>query len=185
MRRIIACALVGLVLAGCVTVRDRNFTYRDPVQIDTTKLRLDGYYMSPYVLPYLGDLSARLLMLWEDGTAVDLQSRKRGKDLVGFEQNVGKIDRSRDNMSEWGAFRIEGDTISMQIVQRFTSGSPWKVYDTIEYRGVIKNDTTFVIKEAFTPGEGWRDMNDRTYHFRPLDNKPDSDNWLKEDERFQ
>ena len=77
-------------------------------------------------------------------------SGKTGKDLVG-----------------WGRYSINQDTIKIVYFDFSGGGDP--VYRTlVEKTGIIKNDSTFIIKEGLVKGEI------EEYRFREYSPKPDS-----------
>jgi hypothetical protein len=163
-------------------------------------LRLDGYYYE------VGD-SSRItrgteiypMLLWRDGTAAYftqgygkvLENKKYGPIVQGslsearvvFEEKMDSlVTGEKNDPAQWGKFRVNGDSISIQIMV-WDGSSLQDVYRAIELNGRILNDTTFVITEgeSFTGAYKGRNKMNRKYYFYPLDEgeKPPSDNWTQ------
>jgi len=171
---------LAVLLQGCfTTVHDRQFMYREPVDIDSTAIRTDGYYYR-VAGREAGeqDISILPLILWGDGTAalgfVTMPKLK-------FERTIDTYLREKVS---WGAFRVEGDSIRFQFLMGAIGGVQVNTYRVVEYEGRVLGDTSIVIsvvRATSGPQEGERAIN-RTYHFEPLPPgaKPDSSNWLHE-----
>ena len=172
--------LAALILSGCFTiVRDRAYTFREPVQVDTAALRIDGYY---YLTTGGGDsergISLRPLVLWSDGTsAMGFVSRKKSK----LEQTLETY--LEENVS-WGAYRVHGDTIRMQYLAVAIGGIDLNTFRVLRYEGRIRGDTLITLHSVEVtsgPNEGTAPIRE-VYNFEPLPPgaKPDSSNWLHE-----
>jgi len=168
--------LVAVILNGCFTiVRDRAFTYRNPVQVDTSVIRTDGYYFLTTDTTDRGDAYGRPLILWQDGTLAE-----------GF-VNLGKttFERTLETYLQenvfWGAYRARGDTIRKQYLAQ---APDMNIFRVVRYEGRIRGDTAISVRSVEVtswPGKGTWSVH-RIYHFTPLPPgaKPDSSNWLHE-----
>ena len=72
--RALGLLLLALCVAGCTTIyRDEAFTFREATTIDTSVLRLDGYYYKVIEDEEIASLARgteiKGLLLWRDGTA--------------------------------------------------------------------------------------------------------------------
>jgi len=175
-------------------IRDKHYKYREAVQIDTTRLRLDGYYASkrPAMTGTVGSYISPLV-LWADGTiaqsnltyAKDHGVKDATRYFGTFEEAKSRYEtllaERGIGFADWGGYRIEGDSLYIQVM----SESRNFTVHTAEYRGEIVNKTTFVLhrfKVRSKKGyDDWRYI-DRRFHFVPLPAgvKPDSMNWTHE-----
>jgi len=172
--------LVALVLNGCFTiVRDGAYTFREPVQVDTAALRIDGYY---YLTTGVGGsergITVLPLVLWSDGTAAKgFVSRKKSKLERTLETYL------EENVS-WGAYRVHGDTIRIQYLARAIGGIDINTFRVVRTEGRIHGDTLITLHSVEVtsgPKEGTAPIRE-VYNFEPLPAgaKPDSSNWLHE-----
>jgi len=171
---------LAVLLQGCFTiVHDRQFTYRDPVDIDSTTIRTDGYYyLTTGSATDTTDATIRPLILWSDGTAArGFMSMPRTE----FERTIDTYLRERVS---WGAFRVEGDSIRFQFLGPAVGGVQVNIYRVVEYDGEMLSDTAFVIHsvEVTTGPLAGENSITQVFHFEPLppEAKPDSSNWLHE-----
>lgn len=202
MRRCLRLSFLMILVftVGCVIVREEGFTYREPVKMEDSPIRLDGYYYE------VGD-SSRItrgtaiypLLLWEDGTAAyftrgyakTIKDNAPGPILQGslaearavFEEKMDRLfTGKKSDPAQWGRFRIQGDSISLQVMV-WDGSSLHDVYRTLEMSGKILNDTTFVLRtgRTFTGAYSGAGSINRRYHFCPLEEKgkPPSDNWTQ------
>lgn len=206
-----------LLLSGCVWrlgVNGKHYTHQSkPGVIDTSVLRLDGYYT--HLDTTWSEWRALPLILWKDGTAAHSGISGERRVVYGvpnatpFETpfELHKIDhfehRLLDKTGErdspinllWGGFRVFDDSISIQtmrwhadvniVFQRFMN-DPWT------YVGHIPNDTTILITELIRPnyfaGRSREEIEPpKKYRFQPLPPgvKPSSDNWTQFHENLQ
>lgn len=205
--RALGLLLLALCVAGCTTIyRDEAFTFREATTIDTSVLRLDGYYYKVIEDEEIASLARgteiKGLLLWRDGTAaIGLYGSKylRGDpgDSVywgNLKQAQASLESNLDGFPDghlslmWGAFRIEGDAITMQFLSFGTFTIPflvpfWPYYGVSFRYGTIPNDTTIHIKRVERRKLFEKDY-DRPvgmqYHFKslPPGAKPDSSNWI-------
>ena len=167
--------LAALILSGCFTiVRDRAYTYRDSVRIDTSLIRTDGYYfLTTDSTQGEADPYGRPLIFWQDGTLAEgfvtlnkTQIEQRVKTYI--QENVF-----------WGGYRVHRDTIRMQYLMQALDMNLFRV---VRYEGHIRGDTAISVHSVEVtsgPKEGTSSVQ-RIYHFTPLPPgaKPDSSNWL-------
>lgn len=142
------------------------------------QLRIDGYYY--------GDVDrnsskpfANIYYLYRNGIfftseAADLTQAEAGTIDVDVENTFGKQIKAA-----WGVFQVNGNTIEIEHWRSRSDGCETTIYE----RGGILNDTTFVImvREHRTSGKvKLTETPNSTFHFRPLDAKPDSiNNFIK------
>lgn len=194
--------LLAAISVGCVIVRSEGFTFRDADPIENSPLRLDGYY-------YRISDSSRItrgvsiypLLLWKDGTAVysNLAQAKHLQDEYKpgepfkygtLTQAKAVLERKMDSLLtrsmgyffHWGRFKTSKDSIFIQVMW-FDGNALEKKYRTLEFRGVVPNDTTLILKErTYFNGrhEGSHSI-DMKYHFGEFDEaeKPPSANWTQ------
>ncbi|WP_179862078.1 hypothetical protein [Longibacter salinarum] len=193
--------MLSLLASGCLWrlgVNGKYFTQPGgATTIETTALRLDGYYWRPVDYPD-SSRSAVPLLLWEDGTAA-LSYARYGRShwfRLPHSQIVnalrGKTGERRSPINlQWGGFRVFGDSISIQVMERLGYKGIWDAY---EYNGRIRDDTTFAITERIRPRQPLADGQVTelvdppwVFHFQPLapGEKPMSDNWTQTHEDLQ
>jgi hypothetical protein len=194
-----------MILTGfftsCILVRDGNFTHQDNVSIDTSKIRLDGYYY--HTLPPANKTKGTRispLVLWKDGTAAQvyfvqgkrLDSEKPHTTVYGtleeatakFEDNIDSLlTGSREDPAWWGGFRLRNDTLRFQVMSYGFSRIPlFFEYSPSKFSARVINDTTFVVFR--TNPLSYQDPREvhKVYHFSPLPDsaKPDSKNWTND-----
>lgn len=179
--------VLGVLLACGVS--GRGYTYRGTAEIDTTRIQLDGYYyaleefVGHYPEPNTRYLSLRYLMLWRDGTAVSNWPRSfmeggwaaTGPDLMTHvDSMVAAIQTDGSWGTNWGAFRFHGDTVSTQVLVPTSEGLSRSVAN---YNYTILSDTLLAAHADAPAATGPNRM--RLFRFRPLADKPSSDNWTK------
>ena len=201
MRRALFILMVSILLSGClwrVGVNGKHFTQPGgATTVDTTALRLDGYYWRPVDYPD-SSRSAVPLLLWEDGTAA-LSYARSGRshpfrlphtEIVNALSGKTGERRSPINL-QWGGFRVFGDSISIQV---FELNGPVRSWDPFDYSGPILNDTTFVIDRVTRPRQPFAFSRKQeaidppwVFRFQPLapGEKPTSDNWTQTHDDLQ
>lgn len=162
--------------AGCY-----NF-YKHP-EVRTTpnksnKLRLDGYY---YTLEEKSEaLYSTILILYSNGCIYGFMGERINSHNFNFINSDNFIDtlskfKLNSTKDNWAGYSITDSLITIKRV--------WgRIGETLyTYKGVILNDTTFIIKKIITEGSiqysenGIDDVNE-IYHFRSYSPKPDSTN---------
>ena len=133
-------------------------------------LRLNGYY-------YNNDESyTDIIYLYRDGTLANCAINKQG--------NVDKIDETLidfQNDSQfkyrinWGCFSIGADNIQYEY-----KGTTGCFYFISQFRGIIQNETTFIISEykEKNTDKKFKEIF-KTYLFREFSHKPDSSLYKK------
>lgn len=198
--------ILFVLVASASCVIDRHFRYRKPVKVDAG-LKMSGYYytIDKSRTPISGGNTINSIVLWRDGTVAffsyigEVAERKTERVGYGdleaaheqFQSYLSRLDEKKEYREKggegpsWGGFRVEGDSISIQVMKRVGFGGPAK-YGVVEYRGKMLNDTTFVLTDLINPRRGIEGKVGRkygtgaTYHFYRWDEKPDSTNWLHE-----
>jgi len=193
--------VLSLLVSGCLWrygVNGKYFTQPGgATTVDTTALRLDGYYWRPVDYPD-SSRSAVPLLLWEDGTAALFHARSGRSHPFRLPHTEivnalsGKTGERRSPINlQWGGFRVFGDSISIQMMERLGYKGIWDAY---EYNGTIRNDTTFVITERIRPrqplanGQVTEPLDPSwVFRFQPLapGEKPTSDNWTQTHDDLQ
>jgi len=164
--------------------------------VDTTALRLDGYYWYYRPAPSGDTLGISTLILWSDGTAArsdlvgGLEIQAEHEDVIGMLKNKTGERYSPIGL-RWGGFRVFGDSISIQI---FELNGPVRSWDPFDYAGPIVNDTTFVIDRVTRPRQPFAFSRKQeaidppwVFRFQPLapSEKPTSDNWTQTHDDLQ
>ncbi len=143
------------------------------------KLRLDGYYYYVnYNENYDKDYASGTYFFYNNGIIVTLG----GFDILDkWEKHEERIltneliDAVQKIKYAWGLFNIDNNIIKFERWYP-SSGGPLKAYVR---KGIILNDTTFVIKESYRMVNGKKrdlDKENETYHFKQFSPKPDSTN---------
>ena len=202
---------VGLVAAGCTGVDGRHYTFRTPAEIDTTRLRLDGYYVTARPWRYSqwsadeqrvvheSGMYLQPLVLWRDGTAalshlswsLTDEEIAAGRDpLLMADSVVVAISPEREpyGPTAWGAFRLDGDSLQLQVLVSPVGLSPMATW---AFSGRVLSDTSFVLNDLYVGGRrdtrwgtGTRD-NPSVFVFRPFAPLPPRDNWTDTHPKLQ
>lgn len=191
-------------------MRSDGFTYQNKGPNKAENLRLDGYYYNVVSDTSITFKGAKIspLILWRNGSAVsfigsfgnlirndppivkygDLEEARRIFESK-LEKGLSRTKGRGRGRSRWGKFRIIHDSISIKIMNVYPYWGYIFQYIPVSYRGVISNDTTFILTERTVhrgPYEGVYGL-DQTYHFCPLGKveKPSSKNWTQTHSELQ
>lgn len=166
------CICLSFLSTSCQRLglcKDKEFSF-DRIDNTTGKLRLDGYYYSQYFSDSTQDLSL-VCFLYENGI---YEGNSSGPNEEVREGDV-EIDDSfgRNNAkTSWGIYKIEGDEIEIQ----FWLPTQLSCHAIQVEKGVIENDTTFIITSTYTTkDDDVREVNS-VFRFVPYSPKPDSTN---------
>ena len=200
MRRALFILMVSILLPGClwrVGVNGKHFTQPGgATTVDTTALRLDGYYWYYRHWPSGGRQGTGPMILWRDGTAA-LSDLVFGLNIQAEREDVIEMlkkktgERYSPIRLQWGGFRVRGDSISIQILEL---NGPVRSWDPFDYSGPILNDTTFVIDRVTRPRQPFAFSRKQeaidppwVFRFQPLapGEKPTSDNWTQTHDALQ
>lgn len=167
-----------LVLTGCAGCGDD-----DPLSISKTgytgnQLKIDGYYYGGY--PANENLKQDAVIdtwfLYRNGVALDGNTIEYQE--LAAQENDWKTSEWHSNIKDlkyhWGVFTIEGNTI--QIEKWYPSEKPYSSYVN---KGLILNDTTFLITEQYRMVDGSQTdkvIRNETFYFKQFSPKPDSTN---------
>jgi hypothetical protein len=185
-----------LVIQGCIPVTDyRHFTtFRTSPGIKSSKLRTDGVYYGEEIN---SAFRYHLFVLYQDGTYLNLVStntdnigKKIEEKFAQFRE--GSFAKNIPPIYFWGRFAIHNDTI---VIQDFKKAWESLYRDRIRERaGIIKNDSTIVIKsyryyikkrmDSFEKPERIENLN-LVYKFYKTDYKPDSTNLFNSNNRLK
>jgi hypothetical protein len=186
-------AALGLSLAGCSIVEGTLFPLPEAPAREGGPLRLNGYYYAVEENPEGTGTLIRPILLWSDGTAAyfsagvaqfaegddsDYAPPQYGTEQEAhavFAERLRDLDRGPSGATDWGAFRVRGDSITVQAVVNFDRLTPSSV---VEYKGIVLSDTSFALPTY--PSGSTRPLEFRTYYFQPLSDKPPSSNWTHE-----
>lgn len=163
--------------------------------INDNKLKLNGYYFNNYEIQHPNYLPVKATYFYifystgiidrsnissieYDDQGIELPVDNTYKNVLkNYHKYLEQVPYKPDSYSNWGIYRINGDSIRIQYYVR--AMSPWFKYDLTERKGVILNDTTFLLTKYidYVDEEYTKDTNE-LYHFRKLDQKPDSTSWV-------
>lgn len=188
----------SVTVMGCATSANvrapEDFKLRDSTGVET-RLRLDGYYynvLDRYSRIHTGT-AVLTVLLWGDGTFASIGDI--GKEVVdsnvgprhygNLEQALEEVERFLSDPARlnpegdqwrganWGAFRVEGDSIVTQAFSPRPGAIPCCRHDVYEHSGRVLSDTSFVL-DGFA-----------TYYFRSFEDKPPSANWTHTHPKLQ
>lgn len=189
--------LLFALVAGCTAlfgIQGELFPLRPPGETNGG-LRTDGYYYYHYEkLPgrWSGD-AVNAVVLWDDGTAAFFRLTGETLNEGGFaspsvefgtldqaldriEQDIEGLEGSSEDVAFWGAYRVQGDSITIQYLEQLAERLG--AHTVIEYEGVVLSDTTFKLVTPWAPpGASRSEPRNWVYRFRPFPEKPDSENW--------
>jgi hypothetical protein len=136
---------------------------------DGTALRFDGYYYIPFSN---GDIEIYFLFRNGNflyGTYVKQANLSWMEEIFANGTYYNKY--AKNDKTNWGVFRITGNTIEYE---RWVPANGMERSQVYRYTGEIINETTFNIsKTERVNGEDQRSR-DETYHFKQFSPKPDS-----------
>ena len=140
------------------------------------ELKINGFYFDTYTNEFMNNILYEVYFFYNNGII-----RCTGCCADNLEQldSIFKRDLLLDKFAKpkfaWGVYNIKGNKISFEKWGP-SSGGPKK---TLLRKGIILNDTTFVIKYLFNNyGKNEYTEND-TFRFRKFTPKPDSTNkWI-------
>jgi len=155
-RTVFLLTVLPLFICGECDTRDRLHLARQDYTGDN--LRLDGYYYSELHYEYFFLYSNGVFINGGGGTT-DIEIEKMYKNKT-FNMNLYNLPY------RWGVFRIVGRTI---WIEKWISGDMGP-YKTIDFNGLILNDTTLLINHPA------KSIGRDTFHFYKFNYKPDSTN---------
>ena len=137
----------------------------------TNQLRIDGFY---YQKVNPKNDAVKVIFLYKNGVVLDLLTFEK-LDIQAIRNHIKEYyddNRRNDNRLSWGIFDLKNLQISVTNWYP-SSGGPLPVY---VQKGVVLNDTTFVMNRLEkTNGKKIEDINS-TYKFVQFSPKPDSTN---------
>ena len=137
---------------------------------DSKSLRLDGIYLHEDSLNIVD-----LFFLYQDGTILSRGSIPKNRLESKLTQlEVSKDDKYKSMKFLWGRYIIDGEIIKFERLA--PTDKPYRAFIK---KGLILNDSTFVINQLYNAKEkGLRKINE-TYRLRKTNSKPDSINkWV-------
>jgi hypothetical protein len=166
MVRFLATVVISFGLFCCEVQHDSLTLARE--HFHGNQLKLNGYYYDEG----MGDSAFwDLFVLYQNGiilncgTSPPLALERRLNDT----QFINKL---KNNRTCWGVYQVSGDSIRFEKWYH-GGGAPKQVFVR---KGVILNDTTFLITESSRPNGRNRSRKHEVYRFRKFSPKPDSTN---------
>ncbi|MEM8559797.1 MAG: hypothetical protein AAGG50_18405 [Bacteroidota bacterium] len=162
--------------------------------------------------PYTHGTTIVSVLLWKDGTAAvsgsmgqsvgdypgfgplyfgtlrqakdEFERYLQGEDMLN-KSGAGTFDQDRLNpmgILDWGAYRVEGDSLTLQILRHRPGSWLGLIFDVLEIRGRVLSDTSFVLEESqiFSgpyPREPHRYRAPKVHYFESFEDMPSSGNW--------
>jgi hypothetical protein len=168
--------LILVLLMLCTSCRfligeDDRLTFKRSHNVGE-RINLKGYYYIKDSIPQ--GIGWSTYFLYENGIILYTGSFR----LNELEQQEARFKRLhfnqtlRDVKDCWGLYRIDGDSISYE--KWYPSGGPPKI--TFVRKGVILNDTTFVMRSVSRSDGTEKDSIEEYYYFKRFYPKPDSTN---------
>jgi hypothetical protein len=137
----------------------------------TKKIKLRGYYLREVSIP--DGKALNIIFFYENGVLMSPGS---------FEEKQGKVERYlrhnlfmskvKDLQVSWGLYTIKDDSISFE--KWYHGGGPTKILQI--RKGIILNDTTFLIGSVFRSNGTEKTLVKEYYYFKKFNPKPDSTN---------
>lgn len=143
--------------------KDDNLTLKREAN-KSKKLKLNGYY---YIQ---GNDMTYLYFLYENGTILNAAGFNKNEWAEHERELIDKSKREKviSLKYNWGVYQIRGDSI--QFERWHPSERP---YRTALRKGVILNDTTFIITKVFS-SKGTEAPESDVYHYKRFSTKIDS-----------
>ncbi|MDJ1482937.1 hypothetical protein QNI16_20715 [Cytophagaceae bacterium YF14B1] len=184
MRNILQLLYWLVLLQGCVTVREQNLTYLNNRTIGTSSLlRTDGYFFSNYrhISDSVTDKSILGFFIFQNGIIKGTANSIYETHERFLASEGGNSEIARNDKTNWGCYIISHDTIKIQRLTITQTSLLGGAIDVIEHRGKILNDTTIYLFETLIKKK--RLKADQVYTLRKYSSKPDSTNWLLDNEK--
>lgn len=172
MKKVLFSLLIFLILLlqGCIFYQYKNLSLYQKT-FDKGTLKTSGYYIEYYKSPYYKEVQANFVSLYDDGSFLNYGSYDQNGDR--FKKLQKKWFYNLVDISSWGCYVIERDSIKIQKFWLSNPGSFIPIWKVCTEVGVVLNDSTFRLDKVVYHDRIHK-INE-TYHFRPcLDCKPDS-----------
>ena len=156
-----------MVMYSCILLPDEKLSMK---RVDYTgnQLRTDGYYYNYHQVPE----STLVLFLYRNGVLFSTRYYPSFNLDAVEKEMISEYDRRRREKTRWGVFSVFDNRIEYEQWNGGTGGG----LPIIKYKGIIENDTTFLITETYFSDSKKTDHKEYVYHFKQFDNKPDSTN---------
>lgn len=165
--------LMGVCLLSCISYLsgDEKLSLEMKQNL-SSKLRLDGYYVhidSQQTKPI-----SLVFFLYNNGVLqfVGTLESSQYDTLRNFLQSPPIRSWLQKDKSSWGLYQIKGDSI---IYEKWFLGGGFDM-QVFRFKGIILNDTTFIITQSEQLDGSERTRKNATYHFKKFHPKPDSVN---------
>lgn len=157
-----------LVLSSCNLIlgEDDKLTFNKEYNF-SGRIKLEGYYYKEIGAQFNSD---DCYFLYRNGIimSIGVINTDSARQIL----NDKFEDKLRNIKYVWGLYQIKGDSISFE--KWYPSSGPPKV--TFIRKGVILNDSTFVIRSLMRSNGEDKSAVEEYYHFRKFSPKPDSTN---------
>jgi hypothetical protein len=190
LARVLIFTFILLITVSCWPTRDlKNFTFWGETKgVDSKKLKINGVYFKIEKRKsnqFFNSDHVRCFVLYKNGSYLDMLSAEINYSIdstINF--LIQYRPETRQSISNWGAFKIVGDTLFLQRYHHFVMPKPGTITFTskiFSYNTKILNDTTLVeIKENSTDG-----YDEGKYYLFKTTNKPDSTNLFMTNKRIK
>lgn len=164
------------IFSSCLVDMELSMSRREN---NSNLLTLDGYYYHRYVVE--GSKFTGVWFLYKNGNLFDAGSQRGTPNVSIMDAHVHDayidIEESHKKYIQpeytWGLYHLTEGKIEIERYQTPLYARP---YTTIEEKGVVLNDTTFVITKRFIHETNSEESVQDTFHFRKFSLKPDSVN---------
>ena len=185
MKKIVLILMINLLLlVSCGTpiswLANGKFTnlYDDKYTGLDSIVTIEGYYQNTNLTEKGNGSSENNIIFYNDGTILKFNN---GALIINKNNEKDSI----KGISNWGHYNLFGDTIKAQVINNF--GRIY--YNSFTYDPIKIYDNWFIIKDKNTIKEiyynvinhdsSYNRVKLNTYKFKPLNQKPDSNCWLK------
>ena len=134
------------------------------------RIKLNGYYVSVESLS--NQTNRSVYFLYKNGVLMYFGTFDEGRFSEAFFTDHAILSNLKENRTTWGIYQTFDDSIRIEKWHH-SGGAKKEIYIR---RGVIVNDTTYMITTVERPNGIERDSINELYHFKKFHPKPDSVN---------
>ena len=135
---------------------------------DSKKMRVDGFYFS---LNKTSVPNADVYFFYRNGVVQHMGSVAENEFSIRLRDDKF-LKKVRGQRVSWGLYRVVSDTIEFE--RWYHAGGSEKL--ALLRKGIILNDSTFLINSVSSKKRGEYDSTNELYHFKKFHPKPDSTN---------
>lgn len=160
--------LIG-ICSSCNSFKSEPHPLTISRKIDNSrKMRLDGFYFSPNKT---ASRTAEVLFFYRNGVLHHMGSIETSEFFSTLRNNnfLSKVRRQRVS---WGLYTVKSDSIEFE--RWYHGGGSEKL--ALTRKGIILNDSTFLIVKVVNSLTAEYDSTHELYHFKKFQPKPDSTN---------